>query len=253
MPAGSSSVTSQALPGPHPFSAAPPPGFSFPTQLQASFFPPPTTSSSAALSSSALPVPPPPSFRGSVIVPGLGVVVPSSSGVPPFPSYPSTPSATGASVSTSGWPPAPAFQYDLHAFPTPPPPADLLSDSDDCYPDDDPPLEPLAPPLSLDSGHSEYRRMVEYVWGLFLQVVGVAPPPHALFESFFASAIPAAQSLAFNWFDRVRTTLVDADAHMAGFLASGRSERLFLPQRLSTYAMRGECASGRAVPVNDSL
>ena len=40
---------------------------------------------------------------------------------------------------------------------------------------------------------------------------------------------------------------------MVGSLASGRSERLFLPQRLSTYAVHGECATGRAVPVNDSL
>ena len=181
---------------------------------------------------------------------------PLSSGVPPFPSYPSAPSASGATASTSGWPPTLAFQYDPHAFPTPPPPADPLFDSDDRYPDADPPLDPSAPPLSLDSGRSEYRRMVEYVCGLFPQAAGVppvAPPPHALFESFFASATPAAQSLAFNWFDRVRTVLVDVDARMAGFFASDRSERLFLPQRLSTYAVRRECATGRAVPVNDSL
>ena len=40
---------------------------------------------------------------------------------------------------------------------------------------------------------------------------------------------------------------------MASLLASGRSERLFLPQQVSTYAVRGEFAAGRAVPVNESL
>ena len=164
VPAGSSSVSSQALPGPHPFSAAPPPGFSFPAQPEASFFPPPAASSSAAL-----PVPPSSSFRDLAVVPRLGVGVPSSSGVPLFPSYPSVPSVSGATASPSGWPPTPAFQYDPHAFPAPLPPADLLSDSDDCYPDDDPPLDPSSSPLSLDSGHSEYRRTVEYVCSLFPQ------------------------------------------------------------------------------------
>ena len=73
------------------------------------------------------------------------------------------------------------------------------------------------------------------------------------FESFFASTAPADQSLSFNWFDKVRTALIDADVRMASILASSRLERLFLPQRLSTYAVRGECATGKAVPVNESL
>ena len=40
---------------------------------------------------------------------------------------------------------------------------------------------------------------------------------------------------------------------MASILSSGRSERILLPQRLSTYAVKGDCALGRAVPVNESL
>ena len=123
--------------------------------------------------------------------------VPSSAGVPPFPSYPS-----GASASASGWPPAPAFQYDPHAFPAPPAPADLLSDSDNRFWDDDHPLlDPSAPPLSLDLLRSEYRCMVEYVCSSFPQVAGVppvAPPPWTPFELFFARATLASQSLSFN-------------------------------------------------------
>ena len=97
--------------------------------------------------------------------------------------------------------------------------------------------------------------MVEYICGLFPQASGVppvVPPPHALFESFFAPAAPAAQSLAFNLFDRIRRALVEADASVAALLASGRPEHLLLPQRLATYSIRGECA-GWAVPVNESL
>ena len=80
-----------------------------------------------------------------------------------------------------------------------------------------------------------------------------APPPRALFESFFAPAAPATPSLNFNWFDRVRTALEDADSRMAALLASGHPEPLLLPQCLASYAVRGDCSLGRAVPVNESL
>ena len=63
--------------------------------------------------------------------------------------------------------------------------------------------------------------MIDYVSGLFPQAAGVppsAPPPCALFESFF-----------------------------------GRPERLLLPQCLASYAVRGVCSLGRAVPVIEFL
>ena len=77
-----------------------------------------------------------------------------------------------------------------------------------------------------------------------------APPPRALFESFFAPATP---SLNFNWFDRVRTALEDADSRVAALLASGCPERSLLPQHLVSYAVRGDCSLGHAVPVNELL
>ena len=98
--------------------------------------------------------------------------------------------------------------------------------------------------------------MVEYICGLLPQVAGappVAPPLRALFESFFAASAQSQQSLSFNWFDWVCTVLVDAGAGMASLLASGHSERLFLPPRHTSYVVRGEHASGKAVPVNESL
>ena len=64
-----------------------------------------------------------------------------------------------------------------------------------------------------------------------------APPLRALFKSFFAPVAPATPSLNFNWFDCVRTALVDSDSRVAALLASGRPERLLLPQRLASYAV----------------
>ena len=43
------------------------------------------------------------------------------------------------------------------------------------------------------------------------------------------------------------------DTRQADLLASGKADRLLLPQRLNSYAVRGGCAQGRALPVNESL
>ena len=40
---------------------------------------------------------------------------------------------------------------------------------------------------------------------------------------------------------------------MAAFLTSGRSGRVFLPPRHLSYAVRGDHAGAKAVPVNESL
>ena len=104
-------------------------------------------------------------------------------------------------------------------------------------------LSTLHPPsLALDSSCSEYRRIVEYICGLFPQAVGVPPvdpPPRALFESFFAPAPHSQPPLAFNWFARVQQALVDADSRLAAWIAAGRSDHTFLPSCHSTYAVRG--------------
>ena len=76
--------------------------------------------------------------------------------------------------------------------------------------------------------------MIVYICGLFPQAVGVppsAPPPCALFESFFAPATP---SLQLNWFDRVHGSLMKADSRVASILPSGCPERVVLPQRLTS-------------------
>ena len=181
------------------------------------------------------------------MVHGLGVGVPPSSGVPPSPFY-----LSAVAAPASAWPPA--YPPDPFAPSAPLASTDPLADEDECFPDDLPnPLDPSAPPLSLDSARSEYRRMIDYVCGLFSQAEGVppsAPPPRALFEPFFAPATP---SLNFNWFDRVRSALVNADSRVTALLASCRPERLLLPLLLGSYAVRGDCSLGRAVPVNESL
>ena len=119
-----------------------------------------------------------------------------------------------------------------------------------------PPLDPSAPPISLDSYRSEYRRMFEYICGLFPQAVGVppvAPLPRALFESFFAPAPQSHSPLAFNWFERVSQALMDLDSRLASWIVAGRSDRSFIPARHTAYAVRGPHAAGCAVPVNKSL
>ena len=189
------------------------------------------------------------------MVPGLGVGVPPPSGVPPS-TVNSAAYAYAAPAPASAWPPA--YPPDPFVPLTPGASADpLLDDDDDRFPGDVPdPLDPSAPPLALESVRSEYRRMINYICGLFPQAVGVPPsalPPHALFESFFAPATPAIPSLQLNWFDRVHSALMEADSRVASILSSGRTERVVLPQRLASYAVKGDCALGRAVPINESL
>ena len=234
----------------------PPPGFPLAPSSLAPPDPLSSASSAPPFSFSATFVPPS-SFQGSSVVPGLGVGYPLSSGVPSFPPYSPGPFAPAAPPSTPAWPPAAAPTFDPHAYPSAVPPSDPLSDSDDRFPDEaHPPLDPSAPLISLDSSRSECRHMFDFVCGLFPQAAGVPPadpPPRAIFESFFESAMPSRQPLAFNWFERVRTTLVDADSCMAAWLAAGHSDCTFIPPRHTLYAVRGLLASGRAVPVNESL
>ena len=178
--------------------------------------------------------------------------VPPPSGVPPY----TVNSAAYAFPAPAAWPPA--YPPDPFAPSTQGAAVDpFLDDDDGRFPGDvHDPLDPSAPPLALESARSEYRRMIDYICGLFPQAVGVPPsalPPRALFESFFAPATPATPSVQLNWFDRVRTSLLEADSCVASILSSGRPERIVLPQRLSSYAVKSDCALGHAVPVNESL
>ena len=103
---------------------------------------------------------------------------------------------------------------------------------------------------------SEFRRMLSFLVDLFPQAAGapsVPPPPRALFKDFFSSSAPTSSPIFLSWFKRVCTALSDADARLASFLSSGRADFSFLPPRNSSYAVRGEFASGQAAPVNPSL
>ena len=265
-----------SLPAPSRFPAPhPPPILPFSAR--------PTSSSSSSLApqpsaplpqaGSSLSYPPPPfpplttSYfpgGGSAVVQGLGAGVPLppfSSGVPPFPPFVPHPTLSHSGLPLSGAPAAaPAYRapaFDPHASASAPQFEDPPLDTDDRPFDDDVPFaDPSAPSLSLDSLRSEYRRMAEYILGLFPQAVGVspsAPPPLALFESFFAASALSPPTLHFNWFDHVCQSITDADARMASFLTSGCSDRAFLPSRHLSYAMRGEHSGAKAVPVNESL
>ena len=51
----------------------------------------------------------------------------------------------------------------------------------------------------------------------------------------------------------MRTSLLEADSCVASLVSSGRPECLVVPTRAPSYAVRGDCALGHAVPVNESL
>ena len=192
----------------------------------------------------------------------MGISPPASSGNDPFSAFAASVPSASASV-----PPGPGFapvflgfssaSPPSASFSAPPPGSDPFSDSEDHLPDEDPPfVDPFVAPLPSDAFQAEFHCMVKYILGLFPQSTGspaAASLPHALFENFFASASPPALHLSFSWFDRVRTALIDAASRLATFIVAGRLDRAFLLSRNTSYVGRGERASGRAVPVNESL
>ena len=122
----------------------------------------------------------------------------------------------------------------------------------DALPRDEDSAVPAAVPESVQS---EFQRMLALLVDLFLQAVGShsAPPPRALFEDFFGSSAPPSPPIYLSWFERVCMALADADARLASFLSSGRSDFSFLPPRNSSYAVKGDFPSGQVVPVNPLL
>ena len=83
------------------------------------------------------------------------------------------------------------------------------------------PEAPLPPSLS-DSAHAEVRSMYQYLVDLFPQTAGPSqapPPPRALFEEFFATPSSPHQPVFLTWFERVRSTLAEADSRIVSLLA----------------------------------
>ena len=114
---------------------------------------------------------------------------------------------------------------------------------------------PVPPPLS-DSARAEVWRMYQYVVDLFPQAVGSSqvPLPHrALFEEFFAAPSSPHQPVFLTWFERIRSTLSEADTRIVNLLASGRPESLLLPPRQAQHSVGGGSSLGSAAPVNPSL
>ena len=97
--------------------------------------------------------------------------------------------------------------------------------------------------------------MLSFIVHLFTQAVGSPSvfPPRALFEDFFTPSTVPPQPIFLNWFERVHTVLAYADSCMAASLAAGRCDYSFIPLRSPSYAVHGDFAQGRAVPLNPSL
>ena len=143
----SAHLSSASLPGlpPHPSSLA---QFHPSAPPVCSLLPPPPRGFSHPTSSLAFPI------KGSSEVLGLGVDVPSSSGVPRSPYYMSAAPAYGASTSAS-WHPPSAYPPDPFVSAAPHASANPFPDEDEHYPEDDhAPIDSSAPPLSLDSARS---------------------------------------------------------------------------------------------------
>ena len=114
---------------------------------------------------------------------------------------------------------------------------------------------PVPPPLS-DSACAEVRRMYQYLVDLFPQAAGSSQaslPPRALFEEFFAAPSSPHQPVFLTWFERVCSTLSEADTRIVNLLASGRPESSLLPPRQAQYSVGGGSSLGSAAPVNPSL
>ena len=59
--------------------------------------------------------------------------------------------------------------------------------------------------------------------------------------------------ITLSWFERVRSTLSEADAHIVSLLASGRLESSLLPPHHTQYSVGSGSSLGSAAPVNPSL
>ena len=215
------------------------------------------------------------------VPPPAAPVFTTASALPPFYSAPlgsaAGPSgfASASAGSTFGFvgsapQPGPAPVYPPLSGPSAPTSAPPLSDFD--YGNDDAfapgfgdpdssgavapdPDAPVPPPLS-DSALAEVRRMYQYLVDIFPQSAGSSPaplPPRALFEEFFAAPSSPHHPVFLSWFERVRSTLSDADARILSLLASGRLKSDLLPPRQSRYSVGSGSSLGSAAPVKPSL
>ena len=211
---------------------------------------------SAAPVSLSAPLPPssyPPSlFRPFSADPGPSATVPSVSFAPSLSSTRAAPVLAPSSSALSA-PDSLSFGVPASSLPFVAPDELPLGAAADALPSDVDPAFPAAVPESVCS---EFCRMLSFLVDLFPQAAGslsAPPPPRALFEDFFGSAAPHSPPIFLSWFERVRMALAEADSCLASFLSYGRSDFSFLPPRNSLYAVKGEFASGEAVPVNPSL
>ena len=200
---------------------------------------------------------PPSSYDPSLFRPFSAVPGPSAQAPPVSfaPSLSSTPAAPGLAPSSSALSAPDSLSFGVPAssshFVAP---DELpLGAAPDAFPSEVDPAFPAAVP---DSFRSEFRRMLAFFVDRFPQAAGsqsAPPPPQALFEDFFGSSASHSPPNFLSWFERVHMALAEADSRLASFLASGRSDFSFLPPWNSAYAVKGEFASGQAVPVNPSL
>ena len=91
-------------------------------------------------------------------------------------------------------------------------PVELPEDAPDELPEDDAPdvihrdPDPSLSAGVADSFLSEFRRLLSFTVDLFPQAAGspsVSPPPHVLFEDFFASSAVPLQPIFLNWCERI--------------------------------------------------
>ena len=132
--------------------------------------------------------------------------------------------------------------------------------------DDDEPTRPQDPNKTFDTDpdslpqvpqSADYRRMVNYVHGLFPQSVGepiAFTQSQSEFETIFPGAKDAQQDIpTFTLFKRVGQALQEADDRLKRHAAGYRRDKYLLPRRKPFYGVSGNPSSGMAVPPNNSL
>ena len=137
--------------------------------------------------------------------------------------------ASGSAFGHTGFAPQPGpssafppFSGDS-ATPSAPPLSEFAYPPDDPFapgfadPEASSSAAPVPLPLS-DSARTEVRRMYQYLVDLFPQAAGSSqapPPPRSLFEEFFATLSSPHRPVFLTWFERVRSTLAEADSCIA--------------------------------------
>ena len=183
----------------------------------------------------------------------------------PSPFFPSYPDITPATPQNPDYTPNPSRpDSDYRSLPQDPPLFRPFSDPDPDDPDPpdvDPdfseqpfPSQPNPDPDQMSQ--KDYRKMLNYIVGIYPQAKGLPPSPRrskALFEDIFSSVVEPEPLPSLRWFERVVTALQDADRRLHLCVETKRLDSCLLPVRKGIYSVYNNPSCGKFVPINDEF